>query len=62
MRQAVGFQPAIFPELTARFPSTRYQGSKAKIVDWIWKNIAHHLREYLKWRSLAGDQRAENDG
>jgi len=40
MRQAVGLQPAIFPELTARFPSTRYQGSKAKIVDWIWKNIA----------------------
>lgn len=22
-----------------RFPSTRYQGSKAKLVDWIWDNI-----------------------
>ncbi|WP_294357589.1 DNA adenine methylase [uncultured Clostridium sp.] len=22
-----------------KFPSTRYQGSKAKIVDWIWENI-----------------------
>lgn len=22
-----------------RFPSTRYQGSKAKLVSWIWKNI-----------------------
>ncbi len=21
------------------FPSTRYQGSKLKIVDWIWENI-----------------------
>ncbi len=23
------------------FPTTRYQGSKQKIVDWIWKNISH---------------------
>ena len=22
-----------------KFPNTRYQGSKAKIVDWIWENI-----------------------
>jgi adenine-specific DNA methylase len=30
----------ISPELTARFPSTRYQGSKAKLVTWIWEQIA----------------------
>lgn len=30
---------ALFPMLTARFPSTRYQGSKAKLVDWIWEQI-----------------------
>lgn len=23
-----------------RFPSTRYQGSKAKYVDWIWQEIS----------------------
>lgn len=23
-----------------RFPSTRYQGSKAKFVDWIWQDIS----------------------
>jgi adenine-specific DNA-methyltransferase len=25
---------------SAEFPSTRYQGSKSKLVDWIWRNIA----------------------
>src|SRR4030042_2850071 len=30
----------ISPELTARFPSTRYQGSKAKLANWIWEQIA----------------------
>src|SRR5574341_1685598 len=24
-----------------KFPATRYQGSKQKIVDWIWKTIGH---------------------
>ncbi len=24
-----------------KFPATRYQGSKQKIVNWIWKNISH---------------------
>ena len=33
------FQPSLFPNLTAQFPSTRYQGSKAKLVDWIWAQI-----------------------
>jgi adenine-specific DNA methylase len=25
---------------TAQFPSTRYQGSKAKLADWIWEQLA----------------------
>jgi len=33
-------QPTFFPELTATFPATRYQGSKAKLVDWIWSRLA----------------------
>lgn len=33
-------QPTFFPELTAVFPATRYQGSKAKLVDWIWSRLA----------------------
>lgn len=32
-------QQSFFPNLTAQFPSTRYQGSKAKLVDWIWEQI-----------------------
>lgn len=32
-------QQSFFPHLTAQFPSTRYQGSKAKLVDWIWGQI-----------------------
>ena len=23
-----------------KFPSTRYQGSKTKLVDWIWEQLA----------------------
>lgn len=34
-------QLALFPEIVARFPSTRYQGSKAKLADWIWEQIAY---------------------
>jgi len=34
------YQQALFPELVAHFPSTRYQGSKAKLADWIWEQIA----------------------
>ena len=33
-------QSTFFPELTAAFPATRYQGSKAKLVDWIWSRLA----------------------
>lgn len=32
-------QLSLFPEYTHQFPSTRYQGSKAKLVDWIWSEI-----------------------
>jgi len=32
-------QKALFPYLTVKFPSTRYQGSKAKLVEWIWGQI-----------------------
>jgi hypothetical protein len=39
MRTVTAFQPTFFPSLTAEFPSTRYQGSKAKLVEWIWEQI-----------------------
>jgi hypothetical protein len=34
-------QPLLLPQdaLLARFPRTRYQGSKAKLVDWIWNRF-----------------------
>ena len=32
-------QLLLFPNLTVKFPSTRYQGSKAKLVDWIWEHV-----------------------
>lgn len=38
-------QPSLFSEfeipLRNKFPSTRYQGSKAKFVDWIWSEISN---------------------
>ncbi|MCK4452083.1 MAG: DNA adenine methylase, partial [Anaerolineae bacterium] len=40
MRIATAYQQPLFPDLAAKFPSTRYQGSKAKLVDWIWEQIA----------------------
>ncbi len=40
MRKVATYQGTLFPDLTAEFPSTRYQGSKTKLVDWIWENIA----------------------
>jgi len=40
MRQTSVYQQALFPDLIAEFPSTRYQGSKAKLVDWIWQQIS----------------------
>lgn len=40
MRKTAIYQPSLSPELTAKFPSTRYQGSKAKLVNWILEQIA----------------------
>ena len=38
-------QYSLFPETeiqcSHKFPSTRYQGSKSKFVDWIWHEISH---------------------
>jgi len=40
MTTTVACQPALFPALMTGFPSTRYQGSKARLADWIWEQIA----------------------
>ena len=40
MPRSLAYQHTLFPNLIAEFPSTRYQGSKAKLVDWIWDQIA----------------------
>ncbi len=40
MQRTIAYQHALFPNLTAEFPSTRYQGSKAKLVQRIWDQIA----------------------
>ena len=34
------FQPALLSDSEPSFPTTRYQGSKAKLVDWIWTQLA----------------------
>jgi DNA adenine methylase/adenine-specific DNA-methyltransferase len=41
MQKTTAYQQTLFPDLTAEFPSTRYQGSKAKLVNWIWEQIAN---------------------
>ena len=33
-------QPALFPQVQSTFPKTRYQGSKAKLTNWIWEKIS----------------------
>ena len=40
MQKPIAYQHSLFPNVTAAFPSTRYQGSKAKLADWIWDQIA----------------------
>jgi hypothetical protein len=36
MPETQAYQMSLFPDLpTVKFPSTRYQGSKAKLADWI---------------------------
>jgi hypothetical protein len=56
------YQPMLAPDLMkGEFPSTRYQGSKAKLVDWIWQQIVaidsevpyRNLDEYWEWRERA---------
>lgn len=41
MQPQYSYQPALFENksMTAKFPSTRYQGSKAKLANWIWEQI-----------------------
>ncbi len=33
-------QISLFPEVATKFPKTRYQGSKAKLTNWIWDKIS----------------------
>ena len=33
-------QLSLFPQLRGKFPSTRYQGSKAKLANWIWDSLS----------------------
>lgn len=40
MRTSIAHQLSLCPDYTAEFPVTRYQGSKAKLVDWIWQQMA----------------------
>ncbi|MFC1713834.1 DNA adenine methylase [Candidatus Poribacteria bacterium] len=40
MRKTIAHQLTLFPDQTAEFPSTRYQGSKAKLAQRIWEQIA----------------------
>lgn len=39
-RKAQTFQPALLSDSEPSFPTTRYQGSKAKLADWIWAQLA----------------------
>jgi hypothetical protein len=39
LQRTTALQNALFPNLTAEFPSTRYQGSKAKLAQWIGEQI-----------------------
>lgn len=34
-------QGSLFENSFQKFPSTRYQGSKVKLIDWIWDNVKH---------------------
>jgi adenine-specific DNA-methyltransferase len=39
MRKSGAHQQVLFDDLPGAFPRTRYQGSKAKLVEWIWEQI-----------------------
>ena len=32
-------QFSLFPQVATKFPRTRYQGSKAKLANWIWDKL-----------------------
>ncbi len=38
-------QLALIPQIAHRFPSTRYQGSKAKLSNWIWEKLSPYRFE-----------------
>ena len=39
--QRTSYQPMLSPDLMGgKFPSTRYQGSKVKLANWIWESIS----------------------
>lgn len=40
MRRIRSNQLGLIPDIVASFPATRYQGSKSKLIDWIWSHIA----------------------
>jgi len=39
MQKSTSYQQPLFFKQFGQFPGTRYQGSKAKLVDWIWRQI-----------------------
>lgn len=56
------YHPMLAPDLMGgEFPSTRYQGSKAKLIDCIWQQITaidcevpyRSLDGYWEWRERA---------
>ena len=40
MGTATIYQPTLPLGIAGKFPSTRYQGSKAKLANWIWEQVA----------------------
>ncbi len=40
MHRSSVHQEVLLPDVLARFPSSRYQGSKNRLVDWIWTQIS----------------------
>src|SRR3990172_506972 len=39
MRKSSAHQQVLFENVPGAFPRTRYQGSKAKLVDWIYEQV-----------------------
>ena len=40
MGAATIYQPTLLLGMVGKFPSTRYQGSKAKLANWIWEQVS----------------------